>query len=142
MTGRDNRSGFTLLELLMVVIIIAILASIAMPQFFRVVERSRTSQMLPLLGTIRGSEIRYRALNNLYDNSAGLVNLDITQPAVMPTGWAAPTATGTAPGSNVQAARTSGTFSGATLQVNIDDGITCASTAAAATEWGVAPPGC
>ncbi|MBI3330921.1 MAG: prepilin-type N-terminal cleavage/methylation domain-containing protein, partial [Candidatus Omnitrophica bacterium] len=63
-----TQRGFTLLELLMVVIIIAILASIALPQYFRVVERSRVSQVASLLSTIRGSELRFKAQNpaNLY----------------------------------------------------------------------------
>ena len=54
-------SGFTLLELLMVVIIIAILASIALPQFLRVAERARSAEALAILGAMRSSEVRYKA---------------------------------------------------------------------------------
>ncbi|MBI4342223.1 MAG: type II secretion system protein [Candidatus Omnitrophica bacterium] len=144
MTARHKaQSGFTLLELLMVVIIIAILASIALPQYFRVTERSRTAQALQLLASIRGSELRFRAQSptNLYDNSAGLANLDIAPLPAM-TGWGVPSATGTAAGANVQAARSAGVHSGATLAVDLDVGAVCASTAAAAADWGVAGPGC
>ncbi|MBI2175095.1 MAG: type II secretion system protein, partial [Candidatus Omnitrophica bacterium] len=114
MKRNHNQSGFTLLELLMVVIIIAILASIALPQYFRVTERSRTAQVLQLLASIRGSELRFRANSptNIYDNSAGLVNLDIAPIPAM-AGWGAPVATGTIGGSNVTSARVGGVHNGA-----------------------------
>ena len=145
MTGRRTAAerGFTLLELLMVVIIIAILASIALPQYFRVTERSRTAQALQLLSSIRGSELRFRAQDagNLYDNAAGLINLDIAPLPAM-TGWGVPAASGTGAGSNVTSARAAGVHLGATIQVDLDTGAVCASTAAAAADWGVAGPGC
>ena len=54
-----SRHGFTLLELLMVVIIIAILAAIAVPSYFRTAERSRAAEALQILATIRQSQLRY-----------------------------------------------------------------------------------
>ena len=74
-----NKRGFTLLELLMVVIIIAILAAIAMPQYFRTVERSRSGEALQVLAAIRGSQLRYYAQYLAY--GAGVANLDIDVPA-------------------------------------------------------------
>ena len=143
MGTRRREQGFTLLELLMVVIIIAILASIALPQYFRVTERSRTAQALQLLASIRGSELRFRAQDpgNLYDNSAGLAKLDIA-PLLAMTGWGVPAATGTGAGANVFAARSAGVHAGTNIGLDLDTGDVCADTAAAAADWGVAGPGC
>lgn len=54
-----NRKGFTLLEMLIVVIIIGVLAAIAMPQYIGTLEKSRSSEALTNIGTIRTSLDRY-----------------------------------------------------------------------------------
>ncbi len=71
---RANERGFTLLELLMVVVILAILAAIAVPQYLKVVEKSRISEAISLLGNLRNSEMRYRAEFATYTTT--LANLD------------------------------------------------------------------
>ena len=135
-------AGFTLLELLMVVIIIAILAAQGLPQYFRVVERSRTGQVLQLLGSIRGSQARFKGQDpsNLYDPGA-MANIDLSPfPAMV--AWGAPASTGAVAGSNVTVVRNGGVHNGAILEMDLDLGAICASTAAAAADWGVAGPGC
>jgi type IV pilus assembly protein PilA len=46
-------AGFTLLEILVVIIIVGVLASVALPSLFRNVERSRATEALNTLGIIR-----------------------------------------------------------------------------------------
>jgi type IV pilus assembly protein PilE len=49
----NNKSGFTLLEILVVIIIVGVLASVAMPTLFKNVERARSAEALNILGTIK-----------------------------------------------------------------------------------------
>ena len=48
-----KESGFTLLEILVVIIIVGVLAAVAMPTLFRNVERSRASEALNTLGVVK-----------------------------------------------------------------------------------------
>ena len=77
---RRQMQGFTLLELLMVVIIIAILASIALPQYLRVAERSRAAEALTNLAAIRASEMRFRAASPTNSFTQDPCTLDIDVP--------------------------------------------------------------
>ena len=70
--------GFTLLELLMVVIILGILTAIALPRYLGVVERGKTAEALNLLGTLRGSQLRHYALNDEYATNADDFDADWT----------------------------------------------------------------
>ena len=71
--------GFPLLELMVVIIVIGILASLAIPRFIRTAERSRAAEALGQLGTIRGSMQRYYVYDQSYAG-ATLTNIDIDNP--------------------------------------------------------------
>ena len=70
---KNNNKGFTLIELLVVVLILGILAAMAMPQYFKAVERSRMTEAVTLLANIAQSQQRkYMQINNYTENFRSL----------------------------------------------------------------------
>ena len=67
-----STGGFTLIELLVVVLIIGILAAIAVPQYFKVVEKGKAAEAITTFDSIRGAEERYLAANGNYCTAATL----------------------------------------------------------------------
>ena len=70
------QKGFTLIEVLVVVLIIGILTSIALPQYQKAVMRSRFAQMLQMNKTIYNAQIVYYDTYNKYADT--MDQLDIT----------------------------------------------------------------
>lgn len=89
-----SRKGFTMVELLVVLIILAILVAVAVPMYFNNVKRSKASEAVAALGLIRQAERDYYISHDNYvapiangslpnkptDASPGLrINVGVTQ---------------------------------------------------------------
>lgn len=72
------KKGFTLLEVLIVVIIIGILAAIALPQYTTTLEKSKSAEAATNVGSIRAALDRYWYQNGAITTTIG--NLDIDDP--------------------------------------------------------------
>jgi len=57
--NKIKKSGFTLIELVAVIIIIGILATVALPQFTRMREKAFDKEAMQILNTIKAAEMRY-----------------------------------------------------------------------------------
>jgi prepilin-type N-terminal cleavage/methylation domain-containing protein len=49
----NKKSGFTLLEIIIVIIIVGVLASLALPRFFNTIEYSRSTEALNSIGILK-----------------------------------------------------------------------------------------
>ena len=74
-----NIKGFTLVELLVVVLIIGILASIALPAYQKSVEQSRAAQVWPLLKSVTDASKIYYMSRGAYPTTFD--SLDILAPS-------------------------------------------------------------
>lgn len=85
MNNRINKKGFTLLEVIIVVIIVGVLMSLALPRFFSVVEQSRGAEALQNISAIRGAVTRCALrLGNYGQGCGAFANLDAADPSTAP----------------------------------------------------------
>lgn len=77
-TGEDaavkKQAGFTLIELMVVLAIVAILAAIAIPSFNNQLKRSRRAEAMKSLSDLQLREERYRASNTTYGAFADIIS--------------------------------------------------------------------
>ena len=76
------RQGFTLIELIVVIIIVGILASVGMTQYTKMVEKGRAAEARVVLGSLRSAEVAEYLENGSY---VVLASLGIGAPAACAT---------------------------------------------------------
>jgi type IV pilus assembly protein PilE len=72
----ENSAGFTLVELMVVLVIVAILAAVALPAYQQSVRKGRRSDAIDATAAVQQAQERWRANNTTYsDDIAGDLNL-------------------------------------------------------------------
>jgi len=114
---QNKKSGFTLLEIIIVIIIVGVLASLALPRFFSTVEFSRSTEALSNLQTIRSSVERCYLLSNNYNQCNSLAQIDADNPADAINAHFTYTIIATGPTSGFRIVATRNTKEGASIKV-------------------------
>ena len=73
-----NRSGFTLIELIFVIVILGILSAVALPRFGNVSDNAKKSKEIADVGSIKTAIQNVRALAILDANASNEVSIDST----------------------------------------------------------------
>ena len=76
------QKGFTIIELIVVIIIVGILASVGMTQYTKVVEKGRAAEARLILGSLRTAEVAENMENGAYQTVA---NLGVAAPTACAT---------------------------------------------------------
>ena len=119
-----KRKGFTLVELLMVVIIIGILVTLAVPNYYRSIERAKAGKAKAAMDGVRKAELQYRAFNDEYTATLDpdLANFDL--PGDLWDGddgdWAYAITANTADTLEVTATRNAGPYAGDSVTMDQD----------------------
>jgi len=74
----STKKGFTLIEVLIVVIILGILATLAVPQFTRMIQRARMAEAWAGLGAVRTAQSVYWMEHTFYATAIGDLDCDTT----------------------------------------------------------------
>ena len=80
MIANNKQSGFSLVELTIVVVILGVLATFAVPRFMSSVEKTKASESFSYLANIESAQARYNAERGLYADSTSKLDIDLDTP--------------------------------------------------------------
>jgi len=118
------KKGFTLLELIVVIIIIGILATLGLTQYTSVVEKGRSAEAKAILGELRTAEVAYKLDKAAYTST--LSQLYVTLPTACATThyfrYSASSNVGTATRCTGTTGKQPGGATASTVTINFDTG--------------------
>lgn len=130
-----NKHGFSLIELLVVVLVIGVIASFATAKYQGFIARTRKAEGLRILTALYGAQERYKMENNAYAGGSNCStyysvtpSLDVQLSKNPPDNFATPHVCSTTPVAYMQS--TIAGASGARLNISDQGIITCTGTAA------------
>ena len=74
---KSKRKGFTIIELMIVVLMISVISAIAVPTYFRATEKTRSSEAINLLGVIAKAEQRNKLQTHEYTDKISELDIDL-----------------------------------------------------------------
>ena len=83
---RLGASGFTLVELAVVIVIIGVLAAFAVPKFRDAVERSKSAESFNYLSSVRAAQERYHARQGTYASAVSMLDIKFSAPKYFTVG--------------------------------------------------------
>jgi prepilin-type N-terminal cleavage/methylation domain-containing protein len=88
MRGHDpsRTGGFTLVELSVVIVLVSILASFAVPKFRSAVERSRAGEAFNYLSAVRAAQERYVGRQGIYAARVSFLDIKMPRPLYFTVG--------------------------------------------------------
>ncbi len=78
MKSNRNKRGFTLIEILVVVLIIGILAAVALPQYQKAVDKSRFVQIMIAAKSARAMQEQYYLANSTYSTDQTALDIELS----------------------------------------------------------------
>ncbi|MGB0952594.1 MAG: type IV pilin protein [Planctomycetota bacterium] len=78
--NNTKKAGFSLVELTIVVVILGVLATFAVPRFMSSVEKTKASEAFSYLAQIESAQGRYNAENGIYATTTSALDLEIDNP--------------------------------------------------------------
>jgi MSHA pilin protein MshA len=94
---KRNAAGFTLLELIVVILILGILAAVAVPKYIDTIQSARISTLHGLSAGLNGAknlaQAEYRLEGNSYQSTSGTITVNSQSIDVVP-GYGIPTTSG------------------------------------------------
>ena len=80
LTRIKSKTGFSLVELAVVVVIIGVLAAFAVPRFRASVERSKAAEAFNYLAAVQAAQERYHARQSTYADDLDVLDIKLTTP--------------------------------------------------------------